>query len=74
MPTPTRIACAPSPSRRPSRSGRELALAKTVREPHNLTEAFERFFREAARTAYPAGGFADVTKFHYGAELNLRGG
>jgi hypothetical protein len=54
--------------------GQELAMAKTVREPGHLTAAFERFFRDAARTAYPAGGFADVTKFHYGAELNLRGG
>jgi hypothetical protein len=54
--------------------GQELALAKTVREEGHLTAAFERFFRDAARTAYPAGGFADVTKFHYGAELNLRGG
>ena len=54
--------------------GQELALARTVREPGRLTEAFERFFREAARTAYPAGSFADLTKFHYGAELKLRGG
>jgi hypothetical protein len=53
--------------------GQELAIARTVREPGHLTAAFERFFRDAARTAYPAGGFADVTKFHYGAALNLRG-
>lgn len=34
--------------------------------------AFERFFLEAARTAYPAGGFARATTFQYGAEVNLR--
>jgi hypothetical protein len=54
--------------------GQELAIARTVRAPGPLTAAFERFFRDAARTAYPAGGFADVTKFHYGAELNLHDG
>jgi len=54
------------------RFGQELALARTERKPGRLTAAFERFFRDAARTAYPARGFADQSKFQYGAELNLR--
>jgi len=53
------------------RFGQELALARTEREPSRLTAAFERFFLDAARTAYPARGFADQSKFQYGAELNL---
>ena len=51
--------------------GQELALAKTVRSPGPLTSAFERFFLEAARSAYPAGGFAEQVR--YGAQLDLTG-
>jgi hypothetical protein len=69
---PDRLRAVAVPSAEPF--GQELALARTVRGPGRLTEAFERFFRDAARTAYPAGGFADLSKFHYGAELKLRGG
>jgi hypothetical protein len=69
---PNRLRAVAVPAAEPF--GQELAIARTVRQGGHLTAAFERFFRDAARTAYPAGGFADVTKFHYGAELNLRGG
>jgi hypothetical protein len=51
--------------------GQELALAKTARDGGPLTAAFQRFFLEAARTAYPAGGFAPAQAFNYGAELDL---
>jgi hypothetical protein len=51
--------------------GQELLLVRTVREPRPLTIAFERFFLEAARTAYPEGGFAGAATFQYGAEANL---
>jgi hypothetical protein len=54
------------------RFGQELALARTERDAGRLTAPFERFFRDAARTAYPARGFADQSKFQYGVELNLR--
>ena len=33
--------------------------------------AFERFFLEAARTAYPAGGFTADQNFSYGATVDL---
>jgi len=51
--------------------GQELAMANTAREPRPLAAAFERFFLQAARTAYPAGGFAPAENFGYGAEIDL---
>jgi hypothetical protein len=51
--------------------GQELALVKTARAATPLTAAFQRFFLETARTAYPAGGFASPQTFSYGAELDL---
>ena len=56
-----------------ARFGQELALARTLRAPGPVTSAFERFFLDAARTAYPAGGFAEPATFQYGAALNLTG-
>jgi hypothetical protein len=53
--------------------GQELLLARTRRSPGSVVSAFERFFLDAARTAYPAGGFAEPATFRYGAELNLTG-
>jgi hypothetical protein len=52
--------------------GQEIAVASTVREHGSLTAAFERFFLEAARAAYPEGGFAAPGTFRYGAELDTR--
>jgi hypothetical protein len=46
-------------------------VARTIRERGPLTAAFEQFFMEAARTAYPAGGFTAESNFRYGATLNL---
>jgi hypothetical protein len=51
--------------------GQELALAKTKDRGGSLIDAFERFLLDAARGAYPAGGFADPATFKYGAELDL---
>jgi hypothetical protein len=51
--------------------GQEIAVARTIRERGPLTAAFEQFFMEAARTAYPAGGFTAESNFRYGATLNL---
>jgi hypothetical protein len=53
--------------------GQEIAMARTAREHGSLTAAFERFFLESARTAYPEGGFAAPQTFRYGAELSLSG-
>jgi hypothetical protein len=42
------------------RFGQDIALAKTVGGRSPLADAFRRFFMDAARTAYPAAGFADL--------------
>jgi len=51
--------------------GQELAIASTRGEHGRLPTAFEEFFLEAAKIAYPQGGFAAVPDSRYGAELNL---
>jgi hypothetical protein len=51
--------------------GQELALARTKGGGGPLIDAFERFFLDAAGSAYPSGGFADPATFKYGAELDL---
>ena len=51
--------------------GQEIAMARTSSERGSLPAAFERFFLETARTAYPAAGFATPQSFQYGAELAL---
>jgi hypothetical protein len=51
--------------------GQEIAVAPTIRERGPLSAAFEQFFLETARTAYPDGGFTAVKHFRYGATLNL---
>ncbi|MFZ0122554.1 MAG: hypothetical protein WAL48_00025, partial [Xanthobacteraceae bacterium] len=51
--------------------GQEIAVARTIRERGPLTAAFEQFFMEAARAAYPAGGFTAESNFRYGATVNL---
>jgi len=42
------------------RFGQNIAMVRTSRPRSALADAFERFFMEAARTAYPEGGFADL--------------
>jgi len=51
--------------------GQEIAVARTGAGREPAAEAFLRFFLEAARTAYPANGFAATTSFDYGKELDL---
>jgi Bacterial extracellular solute-binding protein len=51
--------------------GQEIAIARTTARQGLVAEAFTRFFLEAARTAYPANGFAATTSFDYGQELDL---
>ena len=51
------------------RFGQTIAMARTTRSPRALTGQFEQFFRDAARTAYPANGFAAVDTFDYGSDL-----
>ena len=51
--------------------GQEIAIARTTARQGLVAEAFVRFFLEAARTAYPANGFAPTTSFDYGQELDL---
>jgi hypothetical protein len=51
--------------------GQEIAVTRSARQPGRLSAAFERFFLEVARTAYPEGGFAAQNSFRYGAELKL---
>src|SRR5262249_33411538 len=51
--------------------GQEIAVARTMCAQTPLAAAFGRFFLEAARTAYPNGGFADTEHFRYGATLGL---
>ena len=41
------------------RFGQDIAMVRTTHARSALAAAFERFFMEAARTAYPDGGFAD---------------
>src|SRR5262245_36707839 len=51
--------------------GQEIAVARTTHERGPLAGAFERFFLEAARTAYPTGGFTADQNFRYGATVDL---
>jgi hypothetical protein len=51
--------------------GQEIAVARTIRERGPLPAAFEQFFVDVARTAYPEGGFTAAKDFRYGATLNL---
>ena len=51
--------------------GQEIAIARTTAGREPAAEAFLRFFLEAARTVYPANGFAATTSFDYGKELDL---
>jgi hypothetical protein len=53
--------------------GQTIAMARTVGDPRPLVDAFEQFFLEVARTAYPQGGFSAEKDFQFGAELNLNG-
>jgi hypothetical protein len=51
--------------------GQEIAIAKTTKAASALAQAFERFFAEAALTAYPSAGFSAPDKFVYGRELDF---
>jgi hypothetical protein len=64
---PDRLAYADVPGA--ERFGQQIAVARTVRPQRPLTEQFERFFREAARTAYPENGFAALNTFDFGSDL-----
>ena len=55
------------------RFGQTIAMARSTRAPRALTGQFERFFREAARTAYPSNGFSAADTFDYGSDLQLSG-
>jgi hypothetical protein len=50
--------------------GQDIAMARTTRARSQLADAFERFFLEAARTAYPEGGFAELGAT-FGANIDL---
>lgn len=52
------------------RFGQDIAMVRTNRPRSALTDAFERFFLEVARTAYPEGGFADLDS-GFGAAVGL---
>jgi len=52
------------------RFGQDIAMARTVGARSPLVAAFQRFFMEAARTAYPEGGFADLGA-GFGAAVGL---
>jgi hypothetical protein len=52
------------------RFGQDIAMARTTRAPSALAVAFERFFLEVARTAYPEGGFADLGS-RFAADIDL---
>jgi hypothetical protein len=54
--------------------GEDIAVARTTREQGPLASAFEKFFLDAARTAYPEGGFASEEHFRYGSEVSLTSG
>ena len=51
--------------------GQEIAMARTTKARTEAAGAFERFFMDAARTAYPSGGFTATTGFEFGRELVL---
>jgi hypothetical protein len=53
--------------------GQEIAIARVPGRNGSLTDAFERYFLAAARTAYPKAGFSDPNEFGYGAQLSLTG-
>jgi hypothetical protein len=52
------------------RFGQDIAMVRTIHARSALAASFERFFLEAARTAYPEGGFADLGST-FGANLDL---
>lgn len=52
------------------RFGQEVAIARTIGARSPLAAAFQQFFLEAARTAYPEGGFADLGA-GFGATVGL---
>jgi hypothetical protein len=52
------------------RFGQDIAMVRTTRTRSALAASFERFFLEAARTAYPDGGFADLGAT-FGANVDL---
>lgn len=52
------------------RFGQDIAIARTVGARSRLATAFRQFFLEAARTAYPKGGFADLGTT-FGATVGL---
>ena len=51
----------------------DIAMARMRRDLGPLTAPFERFFMQAARTAYPDGGFAAAQDFQFGGEVDLIG-
>jgi hypothetical protein len=50
--------------------GQDIAMVRTTHARSPLAAAFERFFLEAARTAYPNGGFAELGAA-FGANVDL---
>jgi hypothetical protein len=65
---PDRLRAIPIPGA--ERFGQDIAMARTVGGRSPLTAAFEKFFLEAARTAYPQGGFNDLGS-GFGATVGL---
>jgi hypothetical protein len=52
--------------------GQAIAMVRAVDEHGPLTAAFERFFLETSRTAYPEGGFSAPENFPFGSAINLK--
>ena len=52
------------------RFGQDIAMVRTSHARSALAASFERFFLEAARTAYPDGGFSDLGTA-FGASTDL---
>lgn len=53
--------------------GKEISVARTTRENGNpaLAQSFIEFLMDAAPEAYKAGGFAPVSAFGFGREINF---
>ena len=52
------------------RFGQDIAMTRTVHARSPMADAFQRFFLEKARAAYPEGGFADLGA-GFGAQVGL---
>jgi len=67
---PDRLSFAAVPAAEPF--GQSIAIVRAADEHGPLTAAFERFFLEAARTAYEEGGFSASESFPFGTTIDLK--